>query len=162
MSSSLRPFAALALTASLAACAAQGTPRASSPIPVAPAVHIDIPDVAPMAGASLKLTARVTRAAGDTSTSGVHWSVVRGQQAWVAPNGVLTLLEPGKVTVRARLGTLVADRVVTIEPNAAARVVMAARVVPRTQAGDTVRIGAFVYDADQQRLMNAPVAFALV
>ena len=163
MTMSFRAPALLLLTAGLSACgsSARSAPL-PTPIPEAPVIHIDLPNVTPMAGASLPLAARVSWRTGELAASNVRWSVVRGDHAWVAPNGVLTLLEPGEVTVRARSGTMVVERRITVEPNVAARVVMDDRVVPRAQVGDTVRVAAFVYDALEQRVVHAPVAYALV
>jgi hypothetical protein len=148
------PLAALAALSALAACssaARQAPARLPAPI------TIDLPSSAPVVGAVLALTTP-----DDTGRAPVRWIATPYERAWVAPDGVLTLLEPGVVTVVATDGRRVGSRQFVVQPNPAARVVMEQRVVTTAMVGDTLRVRGHVYDGEGVRVPEAPVAYGIV
>ncbi len=80
--------------------------------------------------------------------------------------GVLRALTPGRVTLTAREGDLVAEAAIEIVPNPAAAVALEAafdgKPLPDAiRTGDAVRLSATVTDSAGAALSNAPVRFAL-
>lgn len=143
------PLVAAACT--FAACAGRVAPDgARQPL------VIEAPGAPAFTGTTVTLRAEQTR-----RMSPVHWRATPHDRAWVSPDGTLTFLEAGDVSVHATDGWRSGGRDFAVRVNPAAQLVMQERVVTSARVGDTVRITGYVYADDGTRVPDAPVAYGL-
>jgi hypothetical protein len=150
----------------LAACAPQAVPVASAPMPTRGFAHDTIVIAAPARGlytgttlpltAALWLRGQTEPAAGER----VHWTSDRVDRAWVADDGRLVVIAPGKVTLTAQYAHLESRLSLVVRENPASAVELSHDGGAVVRMGDTVRFAARVR-AGGDALPDAGVHFAV-
>ena len=140
---------------------AQSTP---APQPARPErIVINDAPYAAYAGTSIPLTASVWMS-GQTepsTTARVDWSSSNSAVAWVSDAGTVMFSRPGKVTVKARAGTVSAERLFEVKENPA-RSLSLDGLAPEARVGDTVKIAAKVLGKGDTPVTDAHVNYAIV
>lgn len=113
-------------------------------------------------GTSIPLGADVrTEGAGEAQTgTSLQWSVDRDAKASISPDGVLTALAPGRVTVTVRAGHATAQRTIDIYPNPTARLTLTA-FETHLAPGDTLRVGVDALAPGARMVRDARVAYGV-
>ncbi|MEJ7810427.1 MAG: Ig-like domain-containing protein [Gemmatimonadaceae bacterium] len=115
------------------------------------------------AGTSVPLSAQLWLR-GDVQPRGdapITWQSSNVSVAWVAENGTLTMLAPGKVTITAHSGALATSRTIVVQENPAIELALAMWPGAEVLAGDTVRFAARVVGKDGRPVADARVTYAL-
>lgn len=114
-------------------------------------------------GTSLPLAAEVTPSGASSARGGamVQWSVDHDDRATISPDGVLTALAPGRVTVTARAGRITAQRTITIYPNPTARLTLSAFEQHHLRPGDTLRVSVDALAPGARTVRDAHVAYGV-
>jgi hypothetical protein len=116
---------------------------------------IAAPSFAPYVGTSIPLHIDIADSAKirPLAVRSPSWESSDASKAWVTPQGTVVLLAPGHVTIRARMGSFMAERVMDIRNSNVRRVeVRAAKVT--ALPGEPVRIDVVATD-DDARVVNA-------
>ena len=155
----MRSFLAFALVVSLAPVAASQAPQSRR----VERVSIERPSFGAYVGTSIPLSARVY-VAGDTAPAKdvrIDWQSTNSSVAWVTDQGVVQFLKSGKVTVRARAGTIAAETSFDVRDNPVKKIAVRAPLTD-VAPGDTIRLAADVTDDDGRPVNDARVTWALV
>ena len=128
--------------------------------------RITIADVpfAPYAGTTVPLSAKVWNT-GDTvpsSSARVEWNSDNTNVAWVTDAGTVVFVKPGRVTIKARAGTVSAERMFEVIPNPAKQLSVADLSTKEVRVGDTVKVSAQVVGKNNAPITDARVNFGIV
>ena len=143
------PLATATLALAFGAACATPTPR---PVGLPTGARLDIADPAygAYAGSTVRLTA-VVRIAGvparDTGAR-VTWQTSDLSKAWITEDGTITLFEPGRVTVTATYGGLVATRTLDILENRTRAIDLRGEPLADVRVGVPIRLFARVTGPD--------------
>lgn len=156
----------LAWLTAVALAPADAVAQTSVP-PAAPrAERVMINDVAfaPYAGTTVPLSARVWMAGQTEPAPGarVEWTSDNTSVAWVTDAGSVVFVKPGKVTIRARSGSVTAERAFVVVENPAKRLTVSDLSAREVRVGDTVKVAAQVMDKRFEQVTDARVNYAIV
>ncbi len=114
-------------------------------------------------GTSIPLAARVwlTGEAEPTVEVRVYWATSNSAVAWVSDAGTVMFSKPGKVTVKARAGTITAERRFEVMENPTRSLVLS-DIEKDVRVGDTVKVSARVIDKRDAPITDARVNYAIV
>ena len=151
-------------TTLIGACARPAAQVATRPAADAPRDTIILESLtfAPYAGTTIPLAARYHRAPGapaDTDAR-IAWESNGFRSGWVAGAGMLTLLEPGRITIVARHGRAESRQTIDVLPNPVAAVRFTTRTID-AEPGDTLRLRARTLGRDGMSIPDARVAYAM-
>jgi hypothetical protein len=91
----------------------------------------------------------------------IHWSSNRVDRAWVAEDGMLVLLTPGRVTLTARYAMLETRTTIEVRAHPAEGISLVSDAGTLVRTGDTVRCVATVYGPSRQPVMDARVQYGI-
>ena len=115
------------------------------------------------AGTAIPLSAKVW-VAGQTEPAAdarVEWTSSNSAVAWVSDAGTLTFVKPGKVTVKARSGTVSAEQLLEVKENPARSIELGA-ISGEAKVGDTIKVLAKVLGKGDSPVSDARVNYAIV
>ncbi len=155
--------AALLAAASLplAACA-HVAPSVRATVGPRDTLTIDDLAEAPYVGTAPVASAALTRAgAAPVAAPGVYWSSRSPLRAWVADDGTLTVLRPGRLTIAAQAAGLSTERSFEATDNPVERVRFARRLRDDVRPGDAVRVEAAAFRGDGRPVRDARITYAV-
>ena len=126
-------------------------------------VEIDAGEYSAYVGTTLPLKATVYRKGQKTPVEQprLHWRTSNDDVAWVAPNGVVVLEAPGRVTISVEHGTKTAMRTFLVSRNPAAKLVLETNV-REVYPGDTVSLSTDIWARGSEMVRDARVNYGVI
>lgn len=154
---------ALAWFTALAVLAAPSAAQTATPPRAERIVIADVP-FAPYVGTTVPLTVKVWNAGQSepTTTARVEWTSDNTNVAWVTDAGTVVFVKQGRVTIKARSGTVSADRTFEVIANPAKQLTLEDLSTKEVRVGDTVKVSAQVMGKNNSPVTDARVNYGIV
>ena len=141
---------------------AASAPRRRVPLPGDEKVKFEDIDYAPYVGTSFPITPMIHRKGRDpVLNTDVSWSLDNTEVASISPDGIITFLKPGNVTVTADDGVLQLTRKFKVQHNPSAKMVMVVNAGD-LRVGDSVKVNVQIWARGGLPVKDARPNFAIL
>lgn len=155
--------AALALLTALTVLATESSAQTAAPPRAERIVIGDVP-FAPYVGTTVPLPVKVWNVgeAEPAASPRVEWTSDNPNAAWVTDAGTVVFVKPGRVTIKARSGSVTTERAFEVIANPAKQLTLADLSTKEVRVGDTVKVAAQVVGKNNAPVTDARVNYGIV